>query len=509
VLDHRRRLLFLARDFFGMKPLYYVQSTLSSPPGRGAAREGVFAFASEIKALLDWLPLKRTVQPHRLYEYLRFGRTDHSAQTLWSEIRQMPAAHYLEVPLDRPEHGEPVRYWSLPQEEPLDLSFDEAAQQVREKFLRNVRLHLRSDVPVGAALSGGVDSSSIVACMRLVAPQTEMHAVSFIADDPAVSEEKWIDLVGRHARANVHKVCANSHTLIADFDQLIYTQDEPFGSTSMYAQYCVFRHAREQGIKVMLDGQGADEMLAGYHLFLPARLGSLVRQGRWIEACRFARRASRLPGMRGHMRLWLQAGRLLLPSVGARLVSRWLMPAWLNAAWFQDRGVTLTPTSNARQRDMMREELRQTVAATSLPMLLRYEDRNSMASSIESRLPFLTPDLAEFLFCLPEEYILRPDGTSKNVFRQAMRGIVPDAILDRRDKIGFATPEQSWLQTLRPWVEETLASERARGMAALNVAAMQRDWNAVLAGRARFDFRIWRWVNLIRWADRFDVDFGC
>jgi asparagine synthase (glutamine-hydrolysing) len=507
VLDERRRLLFLARDFFGMKPLYYVQASPPSSSGRGAGGEGIFAFASEIKALLDWLPLKRTVQPQRLYEYLRFGRTDHSAQTLWSEIRQMPAAHYLEVPLDRPGQGEPVRYWSLPQEEPLDLSFGEAAQHVRDKFLRNIRLHLRSDVPVGAALSGGIDSSSIVACMRLVAPQAELHAVSFIAGDPAVSEEKWIDLAGRHARANVYKVRANSDALLADFDRLIYTQDEPFGSTSMYAQYCVFRHAREQGIKVMLDGQGADEMLAGYHLFLPARLSSLVRQGRWLQACRFAKRASQLPGMRGHMRLWLQAGRLLLPSIGARLVGRWLMPAWLNAAWFQDRGVALAPTSNARQRDMMREELRQTVAATSLPMLLRFEDRNSMASSIESRLPFLTPDLAEFLFRLPEEYILGPDGTSKNVFRQAMRGIVPDAILDRRDKIGFATPEQRWLQTLRPWVEETLASERARGIEALNVPAMQRDWNAVLAGRARFDFRVWRWVNLIRWADRFNVDF--
>jgi asparagine synthase (glutamine-hydrolysing) len=128
-----------------------------------------------------------------------------------------------------------------------------------------------------------------------------------------------------------------------------------------------------------------------------------------------------------------------------------------------------------------------------------------MASSIESRLPFLTPDFAEFLLRLPEEYILGNDGTSKNVFRAAMRGIVPDAILDRRDKIGFATPEQRWLRTLRPWVEQTLTSERARAIGALNQAALQRDWHAVLAGRARFDFRIWRWVNLIRWAERFDV----
>ena len=276
----------------------------------------------------------------------------------------------------------------------------------------------------------------------------------------------------------------------------------------MYAQYRVFRLAKEHGIKVMLDGQGADEMLAGYHPYVPARLGSLLRQGRMLEAHRFAGRASRLPGMGSRLRLWLQAGRLLMPVAGANLVQRWRMPAWLNADWFRQRGVALTASSGSDERDLLREELRRTLAATSLPQLLRYEDRNSMASSIESRVPFLTPQLAEFILRLPEEYILGRDGTSKNVFRQAMRGIVPDAILDRRDKIGFATPEQRWLKTLQPWVEATLASEQARGIAALNVPAMQRHWNAVLAGRARFDFRIWRWVNLIRWAERFHVDFA-
>ena len=131
-----------------------------------------------------------------------------------------------------------------------------------------------------------------------------------------------------------------------------------------------------------------------------------------------------------------------------------------------------------------------------------------MASSIESRVPFLTPALAEFVLRLPEEHILGQDGTTKNVFRQAMRGIVPDAVLDRRDKIGFATPEQRWLKTLRPWVEQTLASDRARSIAALHLPAVTRDWQAVLAGTSAFDFRVWRWVNLIRWAERFDVTFG-
>lgn len=495
IRDERRRVLFLARDFFGIKPLYYVRSAQG------------FAFTSEIKALVDWLPLKRTVQPDRLYEYLRFGRTDHGGDTLWSEIRQIPAAHYLEVLLDRPEPSDPVRYWDLPQTESIDISFEEAADRVRELFLRSIQLHLRSDVPIGAALSGGIDSSAIVAAMRLVAPYADLHAFSYIADDPVVSEESWVDLIGRHTSATVHKVRAAPEDLTADLENLIATQDEPFGSTSIYAQYRVFRLAQQHGIKVMLDGQGADEMLAGYRQYIPARLSSLLGQGHWLDAIRFAHRAALLPGMRGRVRLCLQAIRLMMPAAGQQLANRWLVPTWLNADWFHRQGVALTAAHGNRQRDRMREELRETLTSTSLPMLLRYEDRNSMASSIESRVPFLTPDLADFLLRLPEQYLLSPDGTSKSVFRRAMRGIVPDAILDRRDKIGFATPEQRWLQSLRPWVEQTLASDRARSIPALHHEAMQRDWQAVLAGRARFDFRIWRWVNLIRWADRFDIHF--
>lgn len=492
IKDEGRRTLFLARDFFGIKPLYYAQSA------------GIFAFASEIKALLDWLPIDRAVEPQRLYEYLRFGRTDHGARTLFRDIRQLPAAHYLEVPLDHPTPGEPVRYWDVPSDAPMDISFDEAARRVREMFLQNIRLHLRSDVPVGAALSGGIDSSAIVAAMRVVEPNAEIHAFSYIADDPAVCEERWVDLIGTHAGALVHKVHTNPDELRADLDRLISTQDEPFGSTSIYAQYRVFGLARQHDIKVMLDGQGADELLAGYRQFMPARLASLIRRGRLVEAHRFASRANQLPGMRGRLRSWLQAMRLLMP--GARLVDRWLMPAWLNARWFAERGVYFQSPS-PRSRYRLLDELRQSVTTTSLPMLLRYEDRNSMAASIESRVPFLTPDFAEFVLRLPEEHILSADGTTKCVFREAMRDIVPDAILDRRDKIGFATPEQKWLTTLRPWIEAALTSEMARDIPALNRDTVQRDWQAVLAGRARFDFRVWRWVNLIRWAEKFNVTF--
>jgi asparagine synthase (glutamine-hydrolysing) len=499
VLDIWARTLFLARDFFGIKPLYYT-----------AAPDG-FTFASEIKALLDLPRMKRRVNPQRLFEYLRFGRTDHGGETLFADIHQLPAAHFLEVSLDRPGEVRLSRYWKVDLDDPLDVSLEDATGRLRDLFLESVRLHLRSDVPVGVALSGGIDSSAIVTAMRQVEPRLQIHTFSYVAEDPALSEERWVGIAGTRAAALLHKVQPMPHDLVADLDRLIYLQDEPFGSTSIYAQHRVFQLAQEAGITVILDGQGADELLGGYRIYLGARLASLLRQGHWIEAVQFLRRASRLPGTGGLWRILLQAGSLLVPSARP-LAKRWagedLMPAWLNARWFRERGVTPLNSPRGGQRDILREQLCQTLVETSLPMLLRYEDRNSMAYSIESRVPFLTAPLVSFALRLPEHYIIAPDGTSKYIFRRAMRGIVPDAVLHRRDKIGFATPEQGWLTTLRPWVEQTLSSAAARQIPAFNGAELRREWQALLAARKPFDFRLWRWLNLIRWADSFSVEFA-
>jgi asparagine synthase (glutamine-hydrolysing) len=334
-----------------------------------------------------------------------------------------------------------------------------------------------------------------------------------VADDPALSEERWVRTAGGRAGATLHTVRAKPEELTTDLDRLIRLQDEPFGSTSIYAQYRVFRLAREAGIKVMLDGQGADELLGGYRPYLAARLASLVRGERWTEAVRFLTRAARLPGTGGVRGVLFQTGGLLCPPrlerLARRLAGKDMMPAWLNGSWFAARGVAARSEARPRRRRVLHEQLRCALAETSLPMLLRYEDRNSMAHSIESRVPFLTPALAEFVLRLPEPYLIAPDGTSKHVFRRAMRGIVPDEVLDRRDKIGFATPERGWMVRLRPWVEQVLASDAARHIPALVGPAMRHEWQAVLRGRRPFDFRIWRWVNLIRWAELLQVDFGC
>src|SRR5215472_14213873 len=209
LLDTQRRTLMLARDFFGIKPLYY------------AMHDGLICFGSEIKALLAFGLARPQANAERLLFYLRYGMTDFGSQTLLSSIQQLPAAHILEIALDDCGPREPQCYWSLETHGPADISFEEAAHRVRELFLRNVELHLRSDVPLGSALSGGIDSSAIVMAIRHLDSQAQIHAFSFIADDETISEERWVDIVGREAGAHLHKVRTTAGELASDLDTMM------------------------------------------------------------------------------------------------------------------------------------------------------------------------------------------------------------------------------------------------------------------------------------------------
>ncbi len=414
-----------------------------------------------------------------------------------------------------------------------DITFDEAAGYLRGLFLRNVELHLRSDVPVGTALSGGIDSSAIVSAVRHLYPAQEIHTFSYLADDPALTEERWVTLVNDHNGTVPHGVRVTPEEMVADLDALIATQDVPFASTSIYAQHRVFRLTREAGIKVMLDGQGSDEYLAGYANFVAYRMASLLLQGRWGEAKRFAKAMNASPYYTGS-RLKMSTLGKTLPNgmrrlqadlrlrLGCLLASEGMSglrraigrkggstrAVWLNQQWFLRQGVRGWYKRGYPGGEAMKGHMCSQLTEGSLPALLRYEDRNSMAHSIESRVPFLTTEIVEFVFSLPEEYILTEEGIGKAVFRQALRGIAPDPILDRRDKIGFATPERAWLHLVRPWVEGVLASERADDIPALNKQGMLDEWNGVISGARPYKQNLWHWLNVIRWAERYDVSFA-
>lgn len=487
VLDSARRRLVLARDPFGIKPLYWVRW-----------REG-FAFASEIPALLDLPGMDRTVDPQGLYDYLRFGLTDRGERTMLAGVRRLPAGHWMEVPLDGPI-GTPRPYWTL-RPETVDIGFDEAATELRRLFLDSVSLHLRSDVPLAFALSGGIDSSAILAAARAVGDTGDIQAFSFISEDADQSEEQWADLMGRAVDVRVHKIKPSAADLGREVDRLIALQGEPFATTGMFAQERVFALIRRHGIKVSLDGQGADELLGGYPTYRAARLADLVARG--DKAALGLVRA-------GGWGTILRAGGLLLPSalarLGRRLVGEDEVPSWLTAGWFHERGVATAAPPLPHRRTRLHDRLEQTVTDLSLPALLRFADRNSMAHSVESRVPFLTPQLAEFILSLPAGHLVANDGTTKSVFRRAMRGLVPDAVLDRRDKIGFAVPERRWLDGLRPWAADVL-TRGVQTLPMLRGDVVLAQWRAAPARSGNWDSRYWRWINLSRWMEQRQITF--
>jgi asparagine synthase (glutamine-hydrolysing) len=494
IIDVRKRRLFLARDCFGIKPLYY------------AYWQDGLAFASEITVLLELPGVNRSVNPGALYDYLHSGMTDHGKETLFADVLRVPSAHYLDMPLDNPRAAELIRYWEINPSDQCELSFNEAATRLRDLFLDSIRLHLRSDVPVGAALSGGIDSSAIVMAMRHLDRNLDIHTFSYIADDPSLSEERWVDLIGHAADAKMSKIKPIPDEMATDLDELIRVQGEPFGSTSIYAQSRVFRRAAEVGIKVMLDGQGADELLGGYPDYRLARIASLIRRGRWGDAWRLSSAGS-TPTIATHVmsRAMARTAPAIVQSTLRRGLRRTGTHECMKDRWFQERGVEQRQFDHPIGKHLLKNELYRTLTETSLPRLLHYEDRNSMAYSIESRVPFLTPPLAEFIYALPESYLITANGISKAVFRRAMRGIVPDAVLDRRDKLGFPTPERSWLLSLGAWVERVITSEAAQRIPMLDLGKFHQEWSDIIRGARPYDYHVWRWINLILWSEQFRV----
>ncbi len=492
VYDAETKTLSCVRDAFGIKPFYFD------------LRPDRFLFASEPSAILCMREEKPQANLQRCYDYLVHGDFDNQQDTFINGIEMLPPGHWMEVDLSCPGASKPMAWWRPDFREKSDLTFDQAAEAVREQFLHNVRLHLRSDVPLGAALSGGIDSSAIVCAMRYMDPGQPINTFSYIAPGYVQSEEIWIDRINQFTGAKVHKVSATGNDLADDLDRLIQLQGEPFTSSSAYAQFCVFRLARENGIIVTLEGQGADELLAGYSGFPGHRLLSLLECGDLSGAERFARQWARWPG-RSYGRAWQYLAAITLSDdlfcVASKVMGRGFTPAWINADALADAGVKMVferekQHKSAKGRRVM-ERLASALNNRNLPGFLRESDRSSMQFSLESRVPFLTLPLANLLFSLPEHYLISRNGETKSVFRAAMRGIVPDQLLDRKDKIGFATPEHTWLMeianTVRYWLQAS------HDIPFLNAHALLEHFDAIVSGKIPCTAHVWRWVNFIKW----------
>ena len=492
VFDRRERSLTCVRDAFGIKPLFYAE------------RDGGFDFASELPALLALGGKRRSVNHLEAYRYLEYGLYDDSEDTLVEGVHRIPPAGLLVYDLVAKRVASQEVWWRPQVQERSQLTFSGAASELRERLSDNVRMHLRSDVPLGAALSGGVDSSAVVGLMRQCMPDSDIHTFSYLARGTTHNEESWVDIVNRSTSAIAHKVLPAASSLTRDIDDVIRSQGEPFGSTSIYAQYRVFQAVREAGIIVTLDGQGADELLAGYSGYPVPRIRSLISQHQYLGALMFFKDWGQWPDRSRRILLRGLAAEIAGPR--ARGVAKGLLgrqPQWFTGSLpeMQERYESENEELVGRY---LASALRRSLTGHGLQALLRHGDRNSMAFSVESRVPFLTVDLAEFLLGLPEAYLVSARGETKSVLRAAMRGIVPDAILDRRDKVGFATPEEAWLSAHAPKVVNWLDGAEAYEFMNVDNARkkVQRYFESPgSVGHAA----VWRAVNFSRWLQVMDV----
>ena len=494
VYDEKDRTLTLARDAFGIKPLFYM------------ADDNNILFASELPALQELSSSAWSLNLQRAYDYLVFGRYDDQAATFYKGVWQLQPGHLIRFDLQSMQKTGPEQWWYPSIEQSCELSFEDAATKLREIFLKSVRLHLRSDVSLGTALSGGVDSSAIVCAMRYLQPDMPIHTFTYTAPGTSIDEECWADIVNRYVDAKPHKINAEPGEMVVDLEDMIEAQGEPFSSTSIYAQYRIFRIARESGIIVTLDGQGADELLAGYQGYPLAYMRSLFDRHHYHQIVQFLFNWLSWPG-RSWKTIFIQFLQTLIPqrfhAAMYRLGGRSPRPRWLNIKYLRDNDVRLSPPSKIPDPNVLKgrrlvSALRDALLGDGLPALLRHGDRNSMRWSVESRVPFLTIEMAEFVLSLPESYLVGSDGETKRIFRAAMRGIVPDEILDRRDKIGFQTPEREWLDSPDLDWKELLCDSQLLPL--FDEDEILRRASQGTAGFQGSSSQVWRLINFCRWS---------
>lgn len=472
------RELVCASDPFGEKPLYWAWDGKQ------------FLFASDIRALLMTRPELGSPRQDALAPFVGRGLMPAVDDSFFADVHRLPGSHLLRL---SDGTARVRRYWR-PRRVKTPERYDIASEQLQELLVASIRRRLRADVPVGTSLSGGVDSSCIVGLAAAIAGNHRRHG--FTATFPAFDRDEWSYASDVAAVAGVvehHAVRPTSAGCLDELEQVVRAQEEPFGSASIYAQWCVMRAAREAGIPVLLDGQGADEIFGGY-------AGS---NGWAVRSMGLGAVATSLLSRRDRRAVLEALGSRYVPERTARRYRRSLVTPYATDE-VADAAARVVPpdTWDGDLDGPLSHELVRQCFHTSLPALLRYADRDSMAHGVEVRLPFLDRAVAEFGLSLPASFVYR-NGVRKAILRDAVRGIVPDQVLDSREKIGFEPPQAAWL--VEPdWIErieEVLLDPRsiARGLVRADVVeqdARAKHW--------RDPSGIWRMLSVELWLNAFD-----
>jgi asparagine synthase (glutamine-hydrolysing) len=495
--DTQTQTIFLSRDRSGIKPLYYLLT------------DEALLFASEIKALAAVLPEAR--RPHLPYlaRFLVSGVFDDGAETCFLTVHQLLPAHnaVYEVHTNR---FRAWRYWRIDPEQSWQPSDGDPVERLAELLQSSIRLHMRSDVPVGTCLSGGIDSSAIVSLMSRLRPDPVL-TFSGLYPDKDCNEERYVKIVNAAIGCQPCPVYPQPHgDLLQDLAHITWHQDEPTAGPGLYTQFHVMRRAGRE-VKVILDGQGADELFAGYLHYFQCHLQDLLNQGAAgrLVALSLAMAASWHWGGVTASNAWNLVTGGVTGRIGQRLGRlRETRPnatdTWLHPAMAELAAANPIVRSEARPyHSQLQNQLYSQVTTTSLPALLHYEDRNSMAHSIEARVPFLDYRVIEFAFRLTSSLKIHGSWT-KWVLRKAAESLLPRSVVWRRSKMGYPTPMARWFREEpdRTAVADLLFSTSLASRQLVSSTEIQRIWQEHQAG-ADHSWVLYRVVTTELWFRHF------
>lgn len=477
IYDSEKKEVFAARDRFGVKPFYYYQS------------EEEFVFASEIPAILEVYGKKNCANEAAVFDYLAFNRTDQTEDTFFEGIKKLQHGHCIVIQGDEVS----ISCW-------YDLRSRIYGQHIHSNEIDfanlledAIRIRLRSDVPVGVCLSGGLDSSTIVSIVseRLGCP--DVNTFSAVYDSHCRADEsEFINLL-KVKLQNMRFVYPSYHSLLEDLKDFIACHAEPVPSTGPYAQYCTMRLAGHH-VTVTLDGQGADEELGGYHYFYGLYYKSLLKR---LHLLTLFKEIVKYVTIHRSIYALQTFAYFLLPSklrVKARVNERgYIMSRFANK--FKESVISDNLYGSKSIQDALINHFEY-----KLEHLLKWDDRNSMKFSVESRTPFLDYRLVEYLLKTEDSAKIK-DGYTKSLLRRSMKGLLPERIRLRRDKVGFATPEDVWFaeQEFRGLIESILDSESFRNRGIINPEKARKLYEKHCKGEISISKDIWKWLNLEMW----------
>jgi asparagine synthase (glutamine-hydrolysing) len=476
ILDTYTNELFAARDRFGIKPFYFYKD------------KNQFLFASDIPPLLKVLDKSKEPEDSIIFDYLVFNRTNHSEKTFFKNIIKLQHGHILTVRSGRVNIN---RWYCLPDQISHYESFQFNENNFLEELKSSINLQLRSDVPVGTCLSGGLDSSAITSLVLNKKQNVDLHSFSAVYQKGQKGDESEYIAEFKEKNLKIHYTYPTGESLLEDLNSFISSQSEPVPTTSVYAEYKVMELAKKH-CTVLLNGQGADELMAGYHYFYGYYFRDLINANSWgkllNEFFQYTRIHKSVYGFKS-----------LGFSFSPRSLRHFKNHDFINPAFYNNYYYKTNALFDDFYKSKNLKEFLIKHFEYKFEHNLLWADKTGMQFSLETRFPFLDHNLVEKTLSVPADNYIK-NGYTKVIMRNALKGILPEKIRMRKDKVGFSTPESDWFKNvkLKELLADVIESDKFKERGYFNVKQCKKELKS-LQKYNRYNLEFWKWLHLELW----------